>query len=58
MAARNEGAVGPDAALVAGEDPRVDQDLQVVGDGRLGEAKGFGQLADAGRHAYGMRRAR
>jgi hypothetical protein len=40
--------VGPDAALVAGEDPGIDEHLEMVGDGGLGQAEGFGQLADAG----------
>jgi hypothetical protein len=38
---------GPHPALVAAEDPGVDQDLQVVGDGRLGQAERLGQLAHA-----------
>ena len=45
---RDDGVVGPFAALAAGKDPGVDQDLQVVGDGRLGEAEWLGELADAG----------
>jgi hypothetical protein len=35
----DEGVVDPDAALVAGEDPGVDEDLEVAGDGRLGQAE-------------------
>ncbi len=38
----DECVVGPDTALVAGEDPRIHQDLEVVGDGRLGQAQGLG----------------
>jgi arsenite methyltransferase len=45
---RDEGVVGPDAALVAGEDPGVDEDFEVVGNGGLGQAEGFGEVADAG----------
>ncbi len=44
----NEGVVGPDTALVAGENPGVHEDLEVVGDGGLGQAQGLGQVADAG----------
>ena len=43
-----QGVIGPYPALVAGEDTGVHQDLEVVGDGGLGQAEGFGQVADAG----------
>jgi len=46
------GVVGPDAALVAGEDPGVHEDLEMVGDGRLGQAERFGQLTDASLAAF------
>ena len=39
--------IDPDAALVTGEDPGIDEDLEVVGDGRLGKVQRLGQLADA-----------
>ena len=45
---RDEGVEGPFAALVAGEDPGVDQNLEVMGDGRLGQAERFGEVTDAG----------
>lgn len=45
---RGDGVIGPFAALGAGQDPGIDQDFQVMGDGRLGEADGVGQLAHAG----------
>src|SRR5690349_18205169 len=37
---------GPLAALVPGEDPGVDEDLQMVRDRRLGQAKRAGQITD------------
>jgi protein-tyrosine-phosphatase len=40
--------IGPHAALVAGQDPGVDQDLKVVGDGGLGQPERVGEFADAG----------
>lgn len=43
----DEGVIGPHAALVAGEYPRLDQNFEVVGDRRLGQAQGGGQIADA-----------
>src|SRR5215472_16380301 len=36
----DERVVSPDAALVSGEDPGVDEDLEVVGQGRLGQPSG------------------
>lgn len=48
----DQGVVGPDAALVAGEDSGLDEDLEVVGDGRLGQAERLGQVADAGLAAF------
>lgn len=35
----DQGVVGPDASLVAGEDARVGQDLEVVRDGRLAQTE-------------------
>ena len=40
--------VGPFAALVAGDQPGFDELFHVVGDGRLGQADGCGEVADAG----------
>jgi hypothetical protein len=39
---RDELVVGPFASLLAGEDAGVDEDFQVVGDGRLGETHRVG----------------
>jgi DNA helicase IV len=44
----HDSVVSPFAALLTGEDAGVDQDLQVVGDGRLGQANGIDEVADAG----------
>ena len=49
---RYQRVVGPHPSLVAGEDPGVHEDLEVVRDGRLGKAEGFGQVADAGLAAF------
>ena len=38
--------------LVAGEDPGVHQDLEMVRDGGLSQAHGLGKLADAGFAAF------
>ena len=43
----DEGVVGPDAALVPGEDPGLDEDLEMMRDRRLGEAERLRQVADA-----------
>jgi hypothetical protein len=45
---RDELVVGPFASLLAGQHAGVDENLEVVGDGRLGETDRIGQLADAG----------
>ena len=45
---RHQGVVGPDPALVPGQDARVDEHLQVMRDRRLGQPERLGQLADAG----------
>lgn len=44
---RDKPVVGPLAALLAGEDAGFDEDLEVVGDGGLGEADGLDEVADA-----------
>ena len=46
--AGDEGEVGPHAALVAGQQAGVDEHLQVVRHGGLGQAERFGEVADAG----------
>jgi hypothetical protein len=44
---RDQRVVGPYAALVAGQDPGLDQDLEVVRDGGLGQAERLSQVTDA-----------
>src|SRR5699024_10007691 len=39
--------VGPAPALLAGDEPGLDEQLHVVGDGGLGEPDGLGEVADA-----------
>lgn len=46
--AGDEAVVGPFAALFAGDESGFGEDLEVVGDGGLAEAYGFGEVADAG----------
>src|SRR5690625_6605384 len=43
----DDGVVGPLAALVSGEQPGVGEDLEVVGDGGLGQVNWLGEVADA-----------
>jgi len=43
-----DAVVGPAAALLAGDEPGVDELFEVVGDRGLGQADRVGQVADAG----------
>src|SRR5664279_4805139 len=44
----NRAVVDPHAALVAADQPGLEQDAQVVADGRLGQSERLGQLAHTG----------
>ena len=55
--AGDEGEVAAVAAALALDQPRLDQDLEVVADGSLGEAEEGLELADADRLALGARAA-
>ena len=44
----DEGEVRPHPAFIAGQQTGVDQHLQVMGHGWLGQSEGFCEVADAG----------
>ena len=44
----SDAEVGPASALLAVNEARVEQDFEVVADGRLGEPERGGEVADAG----------
>jgi hypothetical protein len=48
-----QGVVGPGAALLAVQQPGLDECFEVVADGRLAEAERAGELADADRVGAG-----
>jgi hypothetical protein len=53
--AGNDPVVSPLAALLAGDEPGLDELLHVVGNGRLGQADRGSEVADAGFAAIGRR---